>query len=48
MQLPAGRVVAQGAPAGIVDAALAEAVFDLECAVDPDPVTGTPMVVPHA
>lgn len=43
-----GRVVAQGAPADIVDATLVEAVFDLECVVVPDPVTGTPMVVPRA
>ncbi|MDH6187636.1 iron complex transport system ATP-binding protein [Streptomyces sp. CZ24] len=43
-----GRVAAQGAPADNVDATLVEAVFDLECVVVPDPVTGTPMVVPHA
>jgi iron complex transport system ATP-binding protein len=44
----AGRVVAEGAPADIVDAALIEEVFDLPCVVVPDPVTGTPMVVPTA
>jgi iron complex transport system ATP-binding protein len=41
-----GRVVAEGAPADIVDAALVQKVFDLPCIVVPDPVTGTPMVVP--
>ena len=43
-----GRVVAAGAPAEVVDARLVEDVFGLPCDVVPDPVTGTPMVVPHA
>ncbi|GAA0822261.1 hypothetical protein ACFPKZ_38815 [Streptosporangium amethystogenes subsp. fukuiense] len=46
--MKAGRVVAEGAPADIVDAELIEEVFDLPCVVVPDPVTGTPMVVPTA
>ncbi|NRQ38199.1 ABC transporter ATP-binding protein [Nonomuraea sp. NN258] len=41
-----GRIVAQGTAADIVDAALLDKVFDLPCVVMPDPVTGTPMVVP--
>ncbi|GAA3462804.1 ABC transporter ATP-binding protein [Saccharothrix longispora] len=41
-----GRVVAQGAAADIVDAALVKEVFDLPSIVVPDPATGTPMVVP--
>ncbi|UJW29517.1 ABC transporter ATP-binding protein [Saccharothrix sp. AJ9571] len=41
-----GRVVAEGAPPDIVDAALLKEVFDLPSIVVPDPVTGTPMVVP--
>lgn len=41
-----GRVVAEGDPADIVDAALVKEVFDLPSVVVPDPVTGTPMVVP--
>ncbi|MGM1059510.1 ABC transporter ATP-binding protein [Saccharothrix sp. Mg75] len=41
-----GRVVAQGAAADIVDAELVKEVFDLPSIVVPDPVTGTPMVVP--
>ncbi|MFD0204170.1 MULTISPECIES: ABC transporter ATP-binding protein [Saccharothrix] len=41
-----GRIVAQGAAADIVDAELVKEVFDLPSIVVPDPVTGTPMVVP--
>ncbi|GAA1964206.1 ABC transporter ATP-binding protein [Amycolatopsis minnesotensis] len=41
-----GRVVAEGTAAEIVDAALMKEVFDLPSMVVPDPVTGTPMVVP--
>ncbi|TDB97742.1 ABC transporter ATP-binding protein [Actinomadura sp. 7K534] len=43
-----GRVVAAGAPADIVDTALIKEVFDLSCVIVPDPVTGTPMIVPNA
>ncbi|ACU97092.1 ABC transporter ATP-binding protein [Saccharomonospora viridis] len=41
-----GRIVAEGAAEDIVDAALLKEVFDLPSVVVPDPVTGTPMVVP--
>ncbi|MET8004518.1 ABC transporter ATP-binding protein [Nonomuraea glycinis] len=41
-----GHIVAQGAPADIVDAALMRKVFDLPSIVVPDPAAGTPMVVP--
>lgn len=41
-----GRVVAEGRPAEIVTADLVHEVFGLPCRVVPDPVTGTPMVVP--
>jgi len=41
-----GRVVAEGAPADIVDADLVLDVFGLHALVIPDPVTGDPMVVP--
>ncbi|MFC5751009.1 ABC transporter ATP-binding protein [Actinomadura rugatobispora] len=41
-----GRIAAEGKPADIVDADLLHAVFDLPCVVVPDPVNGTPMVVP--
>jgi iron complex transport system ATP-binding protein len=41
-----GRIVAEGPPAQIVDSALMNDVFELPSIVVPDPVTGTPMVVP--
>ena len=41
-----GRVVAEGRPADIVDAALIKDVFDLPSVIVPDPVAATPMVVP--
>jgi iron complex transport system ATP-binding protein len=43
-----GRIVAEGAPSDIVDAALVEAVFGLPCQVIDDPESGTPLVVPAA
>lgn len=42
-----GRVVATGAPTEIVDADLIEQVFGIRCVVIPDPVSGTPLVVPQ-
>ncbi|QIS12021.1 ABC transporter ATP-binding protein [Nocardia arthritidis] len=41
-----GRVVAQGAPADIIDADLLRAVFGLDASVIDDPVSGRPMVIP--
>jgi iron complex transport system ATP-binding protein len=41
-----GAVVAEGAPSEIVTAELVEEVFGLHCLVVPDPVAGTPQVVP--
>ena len=41
-----GRIVAEGDPSQIVDAALIERVFGLRCRVIDDPETGTPLVVP--
>jgi iron complex transport system ATP-binding protein len=41
-----GAVVAQGDPREIVTADLIEQVFGLPCVVVPDPVAGTPLVVP--
>ncbi|PRZ41518.1 iron complex transport system ATP-binding protein [Antricoccus suffuscus] len=41
-----GHVVAEGTPAEVVTAELVHEVFGLPCIVAPDPVTGTPMVVP--
>ncbi|MFH8789914.1 ABC transporter ATP-binding protein [Streptomyces roseoverticillatus] len=44
--MKAGRVVAQGRPADIVTADLVREVFGLQSVVVPDPVTGSPLVVP--
>lgn len=41
-----GAVAAQGAPADVITAELVEEVFGLPARVVPDPVTGTPLVVP--
>ncbi|MGW7515162.1 ABC transporter ATP-binding protein [Streptomyces sp. NPDC054796] len=41
-----GRIVARGRPSDIVDARLVREVFGLESVVVPDPVTGSPLVVP--
>ncbi|MEV4412685.1 ABC transporter ATP-binding protein [Catellatospora sp. NPDC049609] len=41
-----GRIAAEGDPTAIVTAELVTAVFGLNCQVVPDPVTGTPMVIP--
>ncbi|MFT2019337.1 ABC transporter ATP-binding protein [Streptomyces sp. 796.1] len=41
-----GRVVAEGDPTDIVDAELIQDVFGLPSVIVPDPVAGTPMVVP--
>ncbi|MFH9354275.1 ABC transporter ATP-binding protein [Kitasatospora sp. NPDC017646] len=43
-----GRVVAEGAPGEVVTADLVREVFGLDSVVVPDPVTGTPLVVPGA
>lgn len=44
--LRAGAVVASGPPAEIVTEDLVATVFDLHSRIVPDPVTGTPLVVP--
>ncbi|ABW12459.1 ABC transporter related [Parafrankia sp. EAN1pec] len=41
-----GAMVAEGPPSEIVTAELVEEVFGLRCLVVPDPVAGTPQVVP--
>ena len=41
-----GEIVAQGAPSLIVDEALIREVFQMECHVTVDPITGTPLCVP--
>ena len=41
-----GRIVAEGPPAEVITEELVAAVFGLPCRVIPDPVTGTPLVIP--
>jgi iron complex transport system ATP-binding protein len=41
-----GSIEAQGNPAAILDERLVERVFGIRCQIIPDPVTGTPLVVP--
>jgi len=43
-----GAIVAQGVPADIVDAALVREVFGIDSVILPDPVSGTPLVVPRS
>ena len=42
-----GRVVAEGAPARIVTVELVRELFDLDCVIIEDPVSGTPLVIPR-
>ncbi|MEV4329669.1 ABC transporter ATP-binding protein [Streptomyces sp. NPDC049597] len=44
----AGRIVAEGRPGDVVTAELVREVFGMESVVVPDPVTGSPLVVPGA
>lgn len=46
--MKAGRVVAEGPPSSVVTAELVEEVFGLASLVIPDPVTGSPLVIPGA
>lgn len=41
-----GAVVAEGAPSDVVTPDLVKLVFGVECLTIPDPVTGTPLVIP--
>ncbi|MEU6660496.1 ABC transporter ATP-binding protein [Streptomyces sp. NPDC046821] len=46
--MKSGRVVAEGPPSEVVTADLVREVFGLDCVVVPDPVTGSPLIVPGA
>ena len=46
--MKSGRIVAEGHPREIVTAELVREVFGLESVIVPDPVTGSPLVVPSA
>ncbi|MBX3061800.1 MAG: ABC transporter ATP-binding protein [Anaerolineae bacterium] len=41
-----GRIAAQGDPASVVQEPLIREVFGIDCIIIPDPITGTPLVVP--
>ena len=42
-----GAIVADGPPGDVITAAIVTEVFGLDCEVVPDPLSGTPMVVPR-
>ncbi|MCP3822011.1 ABC transporter ATP-binding protein [Streptomyces sp. A3M-1-3] len=44
--MKAGRIVAEGCPRDIVTADLVREVFGMQAVVIPDPVTGSPLVIP--
>ncbi|MFP3991686.1 ABC transporter ATP-binding protein [Streptomyces sp. E11-3] len=46
--MKSGRIVASGPPSDVVTADMVRDVFGLDCVVVPDPVTGSPLVVPGA
>ncbi|MDQ5854358.1 MAG: ABC transporter ATP-binding protein [Chloroflexota bacterium] len=41
-----GQVVAEGPPAEVVTLSLVRRVFELDCCIISDPVTGTPLIIP--
>lgn len=43
----AGQITAEGFPADVMTETLVEKVFGIACRIIPDPVTGTPLVVPE-
>ncbi|GAA3519515.1 ABC transporter ATP-binding protein [Aeromicrobium panaciterrae] len=45
--MKAGSIIAEGAPNDVVTAEVITEVYGLDCEVVPDPVSGTPMVVPR-
>jgi iron complex transport system ATP-binding protein len=44
--MKAGRIVAEGPPAAVINPELVEDVFDVRCQVTTDPVSETPLVIP--
>jgi iron complex transport system ATP-binding protein len=42
-----GAILAEGAPSEVISAAVVTEVFGLSCEVVPDPVSGTPLIVPR-
>ncbi|MER5254431.1 ABC transporter ATP-binding protein [Streptomyces sp. NPDC002855] len=44
--MKAGRIVAEGTPAEVITVDVVRDVFELKCRITPDPVSGTPLVIP--
>ncbi len=44
--LRSGKLIAEGSPSEIIDEELIKEVFDLDCSVISDPVSGTPFIIP--
>ncbi len=42
-----GRIVAEGVPSAVVTEELVSSVFGVDALVMPDPLTGTPLVLPR-
>ena len=42
-----GSILAEGSPNNVINAAVVTEVFGLSCEVCPDPISGTPMIVPR-
>ena len=43
-----GRIITTGAPADVITEETVREVFGLDSVVIPDPISGTPLVVPHS
>lgn len=41
-----GQIAANGAPADVITEALVQDVFGIQCSIIPDPITGTPLIIP--
>jgi iron complex transport system ATP-binding protein len=44
--MKSGRIVAQGDPAAVITPEVVADVFDVECQVTRDPISGTPLIIP--
>jgi iron complex transport system ATP-binding protein len=42
-----GAIVAAGSPCDVIDAGLVNKIYGMACEVVPDPVSGTPMIIPR-
>ncbi|MFC5926449.1 ABC transporter ATP-binding protein [Micromonospora vulcania] len=44
--MKAGRIVAQGDPAAVITPEMVAEVFDIDCQITVDPISGTPLIIP--